>query len=63
MEPGHRRHRGDRIQIYRDAKKVKEVPGRKHMVDIVGLKPSTTYAFTVRARDAEGNVSPDSRKN
>ncbi|WP_055535393.1 fibronectin type III domain-containing protein [Streptomyces alboniger] len=49
-------------EVYRDAKKVKDVPGRKHMVDIVGLKPSTTYAFTVRARDAEGNVSPDSRR-
>ncbi|MBW5420777.1 hydrolase [Streptomyces sp. BG9H] len=49
-------------EVYRDAKKVKEVPGGKHMVDITGLKPSTTYAFTVRARDAEGNVSPDSRR-
>ncbi|AZM57435.1 hydrolase [Streptomyces sp. WAC 01529] len=49
-------------EVYRDAKKVKEVPGAKHMVDITGLKPSTTYAFTVRARDAEGNVSPDSRR-
>ncbi|WP_447035942.1 fibronectin type III domain-containing protein [Streptomyces sp. DSM 118878] len=49
-------------EVYRDAKKVKAVPGHKHMVDIVGLRPSTTYAFTVRARDAEGNVSPDSRK-
>ncbi|MFI2618694.1 fibronectin type III domain-containing protein [Streptomyces sp. NPDC018584] len=48
--------------VYRDAKKVKEVPGRRHMVDITGLKPSTTYAFTVRARDAEGNLSEDSRR-
>ncbi|MFF8645644.1 fibronectin type III domain-containing protein [Streptomyces sp. NPDC015345] len=48
--------------VYRDAKKVKDVPGRRHMVDITGLKPSTTYAFTVRARDAEGNLSEDSRR-
>ncbi len=49
-------------EVYRDAKKVEEVPGGKHMVDIVGLRPATTYAFTVRARDADGNVSPDSRR-
>ncbi|MEU7581076.1 fibronectin type III domain-containing protein [Streptomyces sp. NPDC041068] len=49
-------------EVYRDAEKVKEVPGGEHMVDVVGLKPSTTYTFTVRARDAEGNVSEDSRK-
>ncbi|ATL25833.1 fibronectin type III domain-containing protein [Streptomyces formicae] len=49
-------------EVYRDAKKVKRVPGGQHMVDIVGLEPSTTYSFTVRARDAEGNVSEDSRK-
>ncbi|MEU5580746.1 fibronectin type III domain-containing protein [Streptomyces huasconensis] len=48
--------------VYRDAKKVKEVPGRRHMVDVTGLKPSTSYAFTVRARDAEGNLSEDSRR-
>ncbi|MFF8657265.1 fibronectin type III domain-containing protein [Streptomyces huasconensis] len=48
--------------VYRDAKKVKEVPGRRHMVDVTGLKPSTSYTFTVRARDAEGNLSEDSRR-
>ncbi|WP_055702900.1 fibronectin type III domain-containing protein [Streptomyces silaceus] len=49
-------------EVYRDAKKVKEVPSSRHMVDVVGLEASTTYTFTVRARDAEGNVSEDSRK-
>ncbi|MEU6992149.1 fibronectin type III domain-containing protein [Streptomyces sp. NPDC046465] len=49
-------------EVYRGTKKVKEVSGREHMVDIVGLKASTTYTFTVRARDAEGNVSEDSRR-
>ncbi|MFE0172866.1 fibronectin type III domain-containing protein [Streptomyces sp. NPDC059002] len=49
-------------EVYRNAKKVKQVPGGQHMVDIVGLTPATTYTFTVRARDAEGNVSEDSRR-
>ncbi|MFF3643513.1 fibronectin type III domain-containing protein [Streptomyces sp. NPDC002564] len=49
-------------EVYRGGKKVKEVPGRESMVDVVGLRPSTTYTFTVRARDAAGNVSEDSRK-
>ncbi|MEV7194246.1 fibronectin type III domain-containing protein [Streptomyces sp. NPDC093510] len=49
-------------EVYRGTKKVKEVTGREHMVDVVGLTPSTTYFFTVRARDAEGNVSEDSKK-
>ncbi|MFD4633560.1 fibronectin type III domain-containing protein [Streptomyces sp. NPDC058284] len=49
-------------EVYRDARKVKTVPGRELMVDVVGLKPSATYTFTVRARDAEGNVSEDSKR-
>ncbi|MGB8941575.1 MAG: fibronectin type III domain-containing protein, partial [Streptomyces sp.] len=48
--------------VYRGATRVKRVPGDKHMVDVVGLKPSTTYTFTVRARDAEGNVGPAGKK-
>ncbi|TGB03023.1 fibronectin type III domain-containing protein [Streptomyces sp. MZ04] len=48
--------------VYRGATRVERVPGGKHMVDVTGLKPSTTYTFTVRARDAEGNVGPASRK-
>nr|WP_189173731.1 fibronectin type III domain-containing protein [Streptomyces lasiicapitis] len=49
-------------EIYRGAAKVKDVPADQHMVDITGLKPSATYAFSVRARDADGNLSPDSKK-
>ncbi|MET8684769.1 fibronectin type III domain-containing protein [Streptomyces sp. NPDC004732] len=49
-------------EVYRGTKKVKEVSGQETMVDVVGLKPTATYSFTVRARDAEGNVSEDSRK-
>ncbi|GGV41059.1 hydrolase [Streptomyces longisporoflavus] len=48
--------------VYRGATRVKRVPGSKHMVDVVGLKPSTAHTFTVRARDAEGNVGPASKK-
>lgn len=48
--------------VYRGATRVERVPGGKHMVDVTGLKPSTTYTFTVRARDAEGNVGPASKK-
>ncbi|MGW1030380.1 fibronectin type III domain-containing protein [Streptomyces sp. NPDC002577] len=45
-------------EVYRGTTKVKEVPGEQHMVDVTGLKPSTGYAFAVRARDAEGSTGP-----
>ncbi|MEV8316567.1 fibronectin type III domain-containing protein [Streptomyces sp. NPDC059900] len=48
--------------VYRGATRVERVPGSKHMVDVVGLKPATDYTFTVRARDAEGNVGPAGKK-
>lgn len=41
--------------------KVKTVPAERYMVDITGLKPEARYAFTVRAKDREGNTSPLSR--
>lgn len=43
------------------AKKVKDVPASERMVDITRLSPSTTYVFTVRARDTEGRLGPPSR--
>ncbi|MBV7697916.1 fibronectin type III domain-containing protein [Streptomyces sp. TRM70350] len=49
-------------EVYRDATKVEEVPGSEHMVDVTRLKPSTTYVFSVRARDAEGRLGPRSRE-
>ncbi|MFD5568582.1 MULTISPECIES: fibronectin type III domain-containing protein [Streptomyces] len=49
-------------EVYRDATKVEEVPASEHMVDITRLAPSTTYVFTVRARDAEGRLGPRSRE-
>ncbi|MFE0130647.1 fibronectin type III domain-containing protein [Streptomyces sp. NPDC059037] len=47
--------------VYRGATRVERVPGGTHMVDVTGLRPSTTYTFTVRARDAADNFSPASR--
>lgn len=48
-------------EIFQQGKRVKTVPATKHMVDIDRLTPSTAYSFTVRARDAAGNVSEPSR--
>ncbi|MFE7276161.1 fibronectin type III domain-containing protein [Streptomyces sp. NPDC057623] len=49
-------------EVYRGPTKVREVPGSAHMVDVTMLKPSTLYAFTVRARDTEGRLGPPSRQ-
>ncbi|GHH14059.1 fibronectin type III domain-containing protein [Streptomyces lanatus] len=48
-------------EVYRGPTKVKEVPGAEHMVDVTMLKPSTPYAFTVRARDTDGRLGPPSK--
>ncbi|GGW12706.1 hydrolase [Streptomyces capoamus] len=48
-------------EIYRGTTKVAEVPGAQHMVDVTRLRPSTGYAFTVRARDTTGRLGPPSR--
>ncbi|MGW2420568.1 fibronectin type III domain-containing protein [Streptomyces sp. NPDC001709] len=55
-EPGIRGY-----EVYRGATKVEEVPGSQHMVDVTRLRPSTVYAFTVRARDTEGRLGPPSQ--
>ncbi|WP_107059077.1 fibronectin type III domain-containing protein [Streptomyces sp. NRRL B-1347] len=52
----------DGYEVYRGATRVKRVPAAQHMVDITGLEPSATYTFSVRARDADGNLSADSKK-
>nr|WP_225877202.1 fibronectin type III domain-containing protein [Streptomyces resistomycificus] len=51
-----------RYEVYRGTTKIEEVPASRHMVDITGLKPSTRYVFTVRARDSEGRRGPRSRE-
>ncbi|MFG2294318.1 fibronectin type III domain-containing protein [Streptomyces sp. NPDC048603] len=45
-------------QVLQGGKPVRDLPGDKHMTDVTGLAPQTHYAFTVRARDAAGNLSP-----
>ncbi|MEE1737830.1 fibronectin type III domain-containing protein [Streptomyces sp. BE147] len=47
-------------EIYREGRKVKSVPAAKRMIDVDGLTASTAYTFTVRARDAAGNLSEPS---
>ncbi|MEU8618562.1 fibronectin type III domain-containing protein [Streptomyces sp. NPDC048623] len=46
--------------VYRQGHKVKDLPAGTLMTDVTGLAPGTPHTFTVRARDAAGNVSPDS---
>ncbi|MDQ1014002.1 fibronectin type III domain-containing protein [Streptomyces afghaniensis] len=54
--------RADVYEVYRGTTKVRDVPGSQHMVDVTGLRPSTPYVFTVRARDAEGRPGPRGRQ-
>ncbi|MFJ1614204.1 fibronectin type III domain-containing protein [Streptomyces sp. NPDC088251] len=44
-------------EVYREGEKVRTVPAAKVMIDVDGLTASTAYTFTVRARDAAGNLS------
>ncbi|GGX07821.1 hydrolase [Streptomyces chryseus] len=44
-------------EVYENGARIKTVTGTRHMVDIDRLAPSTGYTFTVRARDAAGNLS------
>ncbi|MEU7070234.1 fibronectin type III domain-containing protein [Streptomyces narbonensis] len=46
--------------VYREGRKVKDLPATTLMTDVVGLTPATRHAFTVRAHDAAGNTSPPS---
>ncbi|MFA0843671.1 fibronectin type III domain-containing protein [Streptomyces rochei] len=49
-------------EVYRGGTRVDEVPAADRMVDVTRLRPSTAYAFTVRARDADGRLGPRSRE-
>ncbi|WP_344632048.1 fibronectin type III domain-containing protein [Streptomyces glaucosporus] len=49
-------------EVHRSGRKVEDVPGGRHMVDVEGLEPATAHTFAVRARDAEGNLSPFSEE-
>jgi chitodextrinase len=47
-------------EVYRGKAKVKDVPANQSMTDVTGLRPSTAYTFTVRAKDDNGAFSPHS---
>ncbi|GAA2488607.1 fibronectin type III domain-containing protein [Streptomyces gobitricini] len=47
-------------EVHHKGRKVAAVPGSRTMVDVERLAPSTAYSFTVRARDAAGNLSAPS---
>ncbi|MFF7891859.1 fibronectin type III domain-containing protein [Streptomyces sp. NPDC007907] len=44
--------------IHQGDTKIHSVGGRQTATVLTGLRPGTRYTFTVRARDAAGNVSP-----
>ncbi|MFF0567223.1 fibronectin type III domain-containing protein [Streptomyces sp. NPDC004041] len=44
-------------EVYRGEAMVKSVPVTKTMIDVDGLAASTDYTFSVRAKDAAGNLS------
>ncbi|MEW2609868.1 fibronectin type III domain-containing protein [Streptomyces sp. NPDC047880] len=44
--------------IHQGDTKIHSVGGQQTAAVLTGLRPGTRYAFTVRARDAAGNVSP-----
>lgn len=48
-------------EVYRGTTKVADVPDAEHMADVTRLRPSTGYAFTVRARGEDGSLGPRSR--
>ncbi|MFF3403601.1 fibronectin type III domain-containing protein [Streptomyces sp. NPDC002659] len=47
-------------EVFQKGARVKTLPATRNMVDIGQLKPETSYSFTVRARDAAGNLSKPS---
>ncbi|KOX48971.1 hypothetical protein ADL08_09890, partial [Streptomyces sp. NRRL F-6492] len=47
-------------EVYREGRKVKDLPATTLMTDVVGLAPAAPHRFTVRARDAAENSPPDS---
>ncbi|MFJ7493737.1 fibronectin type III domain-containing protein [Streptomyces sp. NPDC097727] len=47
-------------ELYRNGERVRSVAATKVMTDVDGLTASTPYTFTVRARDAAGNLSAPS---
>ncbi|MFJ6938596.1 fibronectin type III domain-containing protein [Streptomyces sp. NPDC101132] len=46
--------------VYQGGVRIHTVPARETTTRLTGLRPATAYRFTVRARDAADNSSPDS---
>ncbi|MEU6059341.1 fibronectin type III domain-containing protein [Streptomyces sp. NPDC047097] len=46
--------------VYQEDSRIHSVPGSAGSARVEGLRPGTVYSFTVRARDAADNSSPDS---
>ncbi|MFJ3901718.1 fibronectin type III domain-containing protein [Streptomyces sp. NPDC090025] len=46
--------------VYQSGSRIHTVPGTATATRVTGLRPATAYTFTVRARDAAENSSPDS---
>jgi chitodextrinase len=44
--------------VYQGSTKIHSVGGAQTAAVVTGLRPGTAYSFTVRARDAAGNLSP-----
>ncbi|MFE0700339.1 fibronectin type III domain-containing protein [Streptomyces sp. NPDC058872] len=58
--PAHDDTRVTAYDVYRADVRIHTVPGTATTTRLTGLRPGTAYAFTVRARDAAENSSPDS---
>ncbi|PCG86625.1 hydrolase [Streptomyces sp. WZ.A104] len=46
--------------VYQEDSRIHSVPGDATTAKLTGLRPGTVYSFTVRARDASDQSSPDS---
>ncbi|MEV5611171.1 fibronectin type III domain-containing protein [Streptomyces sp. NPDC052225] len=48
-------------EVYRGSVRVRKLAADRHMVDVTGLRPTSRYVFTVRARGTDGDLGPAGR--